>query len=212
MQIKYVEGDLFESLTTDSDPGVILIPHVCNDKGAWGAGFVVPLAQAFPDVRTAYLEWHRTNKQPDLGCHIDSTSENFGIGQVQFVEAMPKREVHGKPYPQIVVANMIAQTLGGKRPLSYKYLMKCMVAVSQKAFINACLEAEGVHPDDAGTVRIVCPMFGAGLAGGDWNFVERLIEDCWHKVPVRVHYLQRFLPDNWSPPENGIHEFNEERY
>jgi hypothetical protein len=56
--------------------------------------------------------------------------------------------------------------------------------------------------------QIICPMFGSGLAGGDWNFVEKLIEDCWLRrdIPVTVCYLPQFLPSNWSPPADTHNE------
>jgi hypothetical protein len=54
------------------------------------------------------------------------------------------------------------------------------------------------YPD----ATIHCPMFGSKLAGGDWLFVEKLIEDCWLRagIPVFVHYLPQSLPDNFVIP------------
>ena len=197
-QMKYVEGDLFESLIDDTELGTIIIPHVCNNQGKMGAGFVIPLAQAYPDAKTAYTEWHRTNKVPHLTPHRPITHSSkdghFGLGQVQFVSV-----VHAVPdTPRVVIANMIAQTLDGKRPLSYKYLTRCMDRVRQQAERYA--ESEG-------TTRIVFPLFGGKLAGGNWNFIEHLVQDYWHQFDLRCHYLARFLDDSWTPPENGIVEF-----
>ena len=50
--------------------------------------------------------------------------------------------------------------------------------------------------------RIVCPMFGSGLAGGNWLFIEKLIEDCWldRLIEVTVHYLPNTIPVGWTPP------------
>jgi hypothetical protein len=53
---------------------------------------------------------------------------------------------------------------------------------------------------------IHCPLFGSKLAGGDWLFVETLIEDCWLRVgiPVFVHYLPQFLPSNFTLLKNEV--------
>lgn len=157
--MKYVEGDLFEGVN-DETPNTI-IAHVCNDKKRWGSGFVIPLAQAYPNSREAYMA---------LSSGV--------LGHTQFVSVAEN----------VKVANMIAQTLGGSRPLFYNHLARCMDRVAD--------ECEGGW-------RIACPLFGSKLAGGDWNFVEKLIEDCWTRqgIDVTVHYLKQFMPDNWSPPD-----------
>lgn len=161
--IKYINGDLFDNILDEPT----IIAHVCNDKGGWGRGFVVPLAQRFPITREEYMRWSKTS--------------TFERGNVQFV---PVPADH-----KLVVANMVAQTLGGERPVYYNALAKCMDKVREWAASANC-------------TKIICPMFGAGLAGGDWNFIEKLIEDCWLRagLEVTVCYLPQFLPKNWSPP------------
>jgi len=182
MNITYVEGDLFDSLREPIESEPVVIAHVVNDKGAFGAGFVVPLAQTFPVARQAYLAWAgKENKSPgSVDWH-----PSFERGQSQLVRV--------REDPVIYVAHMLAQTLGGKRPLFYNDLARAMDAV-----------VRAMHQVMPQTMfRIICPMFGAGLAGGDWNFVEKLIEDCWvrRNIPVTVYYLPRFLPENWTPPK-----------
>lgn len=173
-KINYVNGDLFDNIPESP----IVIAHVCNDKGAWGAGFVIPLADHFPTSKHCYLEWHK-NGSPVQGA---LSTEFCKRGGTQFVETEGN----------VWVANMVAQTLGGERPLFYNDLALCMDRVAY--FVFSQLENKG---------EIICPMFGSGLAGGDWNFVEKLIEDCWTRkdIDVTVCYLPQFLPDNWSPPQ-----------
>lgn len=204
-QLTYVEGDLFEQIPKDTNPGLIVIPHVCNNEGAWGKGFVLPLAEAYPDSRTAYIEWSRTKQpcehpSPSLGCKIWHFPQgNFGLGQVQFVEVMPQRKVHDKWYPSVVVCNMVAQKLGGKRPLYYTHLVQCMLTV-RKFIGNISSEYTGDTAD--AFIRIKCPMFGSGLAGGTWQFIEELIVDCWMRdggYSVDVCYFERFLPEGFTP-------------
>ena len=172
MKIKYIEGDLFSPLLNDKEPGAIVIPHVCNNQGAWGAGFVVPLGRNFPIVKQKYLQWADIDE-------INLSDPIFGLGSTQFVNVNDK----------IFVANMVAQTLGGNRPLYYNYLSKCMDEVASFTLKRTeCRENEA---------RIICPAFGAGLAGGNWPFIEQLIQDCWIKrnIQVTVYYLENTKPE-----------------
>lgn len=178
--INYVEGDLFKVIK-DFQPdlswtGNVVLPHVCNDRGGFGSGFVLPLSRHFPIVKTEYLKWADT-KGYDVAF---SKNPLFQLGNTQIVEI---------PEHQIFVANMIAQTLGGQRPLFYNHLVRCMETV-----------AEFTKEKNA---VIVAPMFSSGLAGGDWNFTEKLIEDCWLRkgLDVTICYLANSIPHNWSPPK-----------
>lgn len=36
--IKYQEGDLFPVVA--AEPSAVVIPHVCNNQGGWGSGFL----------------------------------------------------------------------------------------------------------------------------------------------------------------------------
>jgi hypothetical protein len=153
MFIKYVKGDMFGPLL-ERIHRTIVLPHIVNSKGAWGKGFVVPLGRTFPLCKEKYLEWSK-----------DST---FGLGKTQIVDV--GQNIH--------VCNMVAQILGGPRPLFYNHLSRCLDDVAK--FV---LEQD--NPE------IVCPAFGSGLAGGNWKFIESLIEDCWlrNNIPVTVYYL-----------------------
>ncbi len=178
--IKYIEGDLFKAVSDHKGSETIIIPHVCNSKGAFGAGFVIPLAKAFPETRENFLAWTRIYENNELTFHTGP----YCLGHVQFIKVKPK----------IVVANMVAQTLGGNRPLSYKYLGVCMERVS-------------LFCDSINVPRIVAPMFGSGLAKGTWGFIEQLIEDHWGNMEIQIHYLPQFLPKDWKLPYSGIHTF-----
>jgi hypothetical protein len=174
--INYVEGDLFDAVINDNGSKGIFIPHVVNCKGGFGSGFVVPLGRTFPEVKRRYLEWANDGKGgPD-----------FGLGEVQFVSVTPN---DGK---EIIVANMCAQTLGGKRPLFYNKLAICMDTVAAQIPENE--------------YRIVAPMFGSALAGGNWDFIEELINDCWLKrgIDVTIHYLPGQTPMGWTPPNKRV--------
>lgn len=191
-RINYIEGDLFAAINDHQN--TTIIPHIVNSEGRWGAGFVLPLSKAYPKTREYYIKWFEA-RHSDVDLNDEDNIEafhtgTFALGHVQTVFVKP----------DIAVANMVSQTLGGKRPLSYKYLGRCMERVA-----SYCkgLVLTGKTP------RIVCPMFGSGLAMGNWNFIEQLMEDHWSFMSIDVHYLPQFLPNNWLLPENGIHEFEE---
>lgn len=106
--IKYVKGDLFLAAKTEEIP--IIIPHVCNNIGKFGSGFVVPLKQKYPHVAEAYY-------------NLNSTY-GYVLGETQIVLA--EENVH--------IANMIGQK-GIKhkynvQPLQYNALEQCMISVS----------------------------------------------------------------------------------
>lgn len=167
--ITYKQGDLFahvadrvESKKSANENVQILIPHVCNDRGAWGAGFVIPLAKAYPKARESYLNLFELN-----------------IGKLGYTDLVRVSD-------EIQVVNMIAQHgTGGVRPLRYNHLAKCLAEVA----VYANNEKE-IH----------APMFGSGLAGGDWNFIESLIIDTWDGLDVTIYYLPNSIPNNWLPP------------
>lgn len=179
-KITYIEGDLFAHVPAKTKKVGVFIPHVCNDQGAWGSGFVVPLGEKFPAAKQSYLTWQKVNADMP-----------FEQGNTQFVMGSSEK---GKP--PIIICNMVAQTLGGVRPLNYIHLAKCMVQVRERLI--------AARSDGATPYEIHAPMFGSGLAGGDWNFIEQMIEDAWGDLaPVTVHYLTKFLPKNWTPPKSS---------
>jgi hypothetical protein len=179
--IEYIEGDLFADVPRQDDDCVI-IAHCCNNIGAWGAGFVVPLGKKYPTAKSSYLE---------LSQRI--------LGQTQFIET----------FNSVFVANMIGQEGIGPKidennklvpPIRYEAIRSCMEQVA--AFAKELkLRQMSFLPNPK--VRIVCPLFGAGLAGGDWNIIEKMIISIWDSegINVNIYYLSQFLPNNWTPQD-----------
>ena len=169
---KYVKGDLFKGIKGKKN---VLIVHVVNDKGAFGSGFVVPLGDNFPWCEEAYHRWHEGKVSMNLYNTWKSTPDGiqggkpkFELGQTLFVEDNQKML---EPW----VAHCCAQTLGGKRPLFYNKLADCMEQVAL-----VCQELK---------LNIHAPKFGSGLAGGNWDFIENLIEDIWGHLSVTIYEL-----------------------
>lgn len=161
-KINYVEGDLFKHEFDRNK--TTFITHVCNDKGGYGSGFVVPLSKYFPKARTEYLRWHKD----ELWLFL-ANRKPFELGQTQFVENDNN----------VIVCNMVAQTLGGIRPLFYDKLVDCM----RQVYVETCKYQN---------CEIVAPLFGTDLAGGSLEVTLPLIQDIWTKnnVPVTLYYLK----------------------
>ena len=107
MQIEYVIGDA----TAPVGFGDKLIIHVCNDIGAWGAGFVMALSKRWKSPEWYYRTWFRMK-------------ENFCLGAVQFVQVDKT----------LFVANMIGQSgiysANGIPPIRYDAIDLCLQQVS----------------------------------------------------------------------------------
>jgi hypothetical protein len=203
-ELNYVEGDLFKGI--QGKPGTILIPHICNDLGGWGAGFVIPLGRTFPSAASCYKAWYLGTEVSDRVTFLPDSKFRLGRTQVVNVQirdgGLSKMEV-----PKIVVFNMIAQDgYGPGRVVRYNALAHCMdevYAYAMNYFKVTDTAREIMEPEKIAELEpeIHAPMFGAGLGGGDWNFIQELIKDSWTNrgLKTTIYYLPGTLPDNFHP-------------
>jgi len=152
-KIIHVKGDATTPQKVDSAETVI-IPHVCNDIGAWGAGFVLALSR----------KWDKPEADYKAFCKFGPKLNRALLGQTIF----------SKAEQGIIVANMVAQkgvrsSNPDKKPIRYSALVDCMRQVA---------EALSMFGSSV-PVRIHCPKFGSDLAGGTWAFIEELITEIW---------------------------------
>lgn len=127
--------------------GPKIIAHICNDEGGWGAGFVLAIDKMHPRPREWYKELYANYRRQQ---HLF-----IPLGSTEFVPA-------GR---DITVANMVAQhrtIRTNPKPICYKSLEFCLEKVAAYAI------------DEEATVHM--PRIGCGLAGGDWNVVESIID------------------------------------
>jgi O-acetyl-ADP-ribose deacetylase (regulator of RNase III) len=107
MKIQFITGDA----TAPIGAGNRIIAHVCNDIGAWGAGFVLAISRRWPQPQAEYLK--------SRGC--------LTLGTVSPVQAESG----------IWVANMIAQrgirTEDGVPPIRYAALRQCLGILAVEA-------------------------------------------------------------------------------
>jgi len=106
--IYYKKGDATRPVT----PGNKIICHICNDIGAWGAGFVLALSKRWSEPEDSYRE----------------CPEEWMLGTTQVI---PVED-------DISVANMIAQRgitgMSDKPPIRYGALRVCLAAVNDVAY------------------------------------------------------------------------------
>ena len=109
-EIFYINGDA----TRPRGDGKKIIVHICNDKGRWGAGFVLALSKRWKEPEETY----RSTNVRDLK-----------LGNVQVVEVEPG----------LLVANMIAQhdtnpDPDGRPPIRYYAVRIALTAVNDLAY------------------------------------------------------------------------------
>ena len=113
MAIHYLKGDA----TSPIGEGNKAIIHVCNDIGAWGAGFVLALSKKWSQPEAQYRAWAKSKV-------------NFQLGFVQPV----------KVAKDTVVINMIGQkgirSVGNVIPLRYDALTTCLSKVAKYCDAN----------------------------------------------------------------------------
>jgi hypothetical protein len=172
--INYISNiDIFDAahqrITAGSNGSTVIIPHVCNNVNAFGAGFAGAIAHRYPSVKENY---HL------LGNHMK-------LGHVQFISV--KKD---KTYDhEIIFANMIAQngiidSYKNPRPINYASLVQCMLSVKihkQQLMLHK----------DTNNVEIHAPKFGSGLAGGNWDFISLLIQDIWSDTNISIYTLKQ---------------------
>ena len=150
MKINYLKGDATKPEVKNKD---VIIAHISNSKGGWGAGFVLAISKKWKLPEQKYRAWA---KEKDY---------KLPLGEVQFVP------VGG----QIHVANMIAQDGFGGVAVKYDHLRECLKQVYDYAIKNNA---------------VVCgPRFGSGLGGGNWDVIEKIVEEelCEKGIEVTIY-------------------------
>ena len=147
-KIKYLVGDA----TRPVGKGNKIICHVCNDIGAWGAGFVLAISSRWSAPERAY----RAKSEYILGT----------------ADIIPVE--HNKRNETIAVANMIAQRgiSDSKQPGVYD----ASIPPIRYAAVRAALASVNDYAYRNG-YTLHMPRIGCGLAGGDWDEIEAILKD-----------------------------------
>ncbi len=163
-QIKYVTGDATRPPVSTAPS---IIAHICNDVGAWGAGFVLALSKRNTIPEDLYLEWYRRD---DMLPQCMNPYPPFQLGEIMFAP------FEGLDQKNTYVCNMIAQRdAPGK--VDYNALQECL------------LKLQDVALDLQASIHM--PRIGCGLGGGKWDEVQKIIQRtlCAYNIPVTVYDL-----------------------
>jgi len=128
-KINYISGDA----TAPVGNGTKVIVHICNDIGAWGAGFVLAISKKWKEPEEHYR-----------------ALEKYTLGDVHFIRVEP----------DIIVVNMIAQhgigrDAAGPPPIRYDALKKALEKVDEYCWMNSTVMPHSIHMP-----RIGCGLAG----------------------------------------------------
>lgn len=138
----------------------IVLPHVVNDLGKWGKGVVLSITKNLgPGPERDYRKWAQ------IGILHDTPFEHGSV-------LVSPTNSHN-----VMVAHMLCQKgIGGRQDkVNYVALEQCLRTVAER---TTNLEAS-IH----------CPRFGSGLAGGNWDAIEKLVREAWADLDVTVFDL-----------------------
>ncbi len=165
MQIQYVKGDLLES-------GLPIIVHGCNAQGRMGRGIALAIKERLPWAYEAYRAAYEEENKLTLG--TIAWAVRFGY---------PNEPIK-------IVGNMITQewwqpekAVDG-RNVDYNAVRSCMKEIN--AFVQTTYKPELWDVPTVEPIhRVGMPMIGAGLGGGDWEIISKIIEEeSTHFQPV----------------------------
>lgn len=167
MALTYRIGDAVHPHIYDWEKRVA-IAHLCNDANRWGAGFSGALSRRFPQALARYRKHGK----------ILTLCSNHYV-QVDMPDGVTYH-----------IVNMVAQRgitnrytdddSNDRRPdrVRYDALRQCLCYLHDYCLMHS-------------VQRVIMPMIGAGLAGGDWLRIEGLIcqELATRGIPVSVYML-----------------------
>ena len=182
--IKYVVGDATKPNPDYFNPTKLII-HCCNDIGGWGRGFVIAISRRWKQPEEYYRAWSKGDNKvappiqpPDIRNMIwvfpPKEQNRFGLGEIQFIPV---------EYDTMIV-NMVGQHdtkwNNGIPPVRYESIRSCLQKVANWGLANKA----SVH----------CPRFGSVLAGGEWNLIEKIIQEELSEKDIEVTVYD--LPKN----------------
>jgi len=166
--ITYLRGDATEPVV---GYGLRLLPHICNDVGGWGSGYVLALSKKWKQPEERYRLWA---KREMLHEHH---------GRIQVVPVAPR----------VAVVNMIAQagykTPDNPVPVSYDSVHICLHNLAQWIRNYESHKVDMLVPDELEDTTIHMPRIGCGIGGGDWDMIEFIIRTMLFEWDVYVYDL-----------------------
>lgn len=144
------------------DSGADVIAHGVNCSGGFASGVAGQIAKRWPTVQHRYRKEFHTN-----GWHLGKVQSVTMIGQNSpcsfFVFNCGTQQFYGPMAKHGVVY------------VDYPAIEKCMRQVYEFCEDN--------------DLTCAIPKIGAGLAGGDWNVIEKIINEIFHDREILVYTL-----------------------
>lgn len=219
-KLRYHVGDLFSLMWKTKGKGKqIIIPHICNIQGAWGAGFVLAITKHAPTTlpasrcpEKAYKVWYDYQNLNDNDFSMDAwhkkravedriegatVTHPFELGEIQLVDMYRDHTVDPvvnsdwkDPTKYTEVVNMLAQDGFRRENNPRPVRYDALASCMMKLRDLICLRRSDGSSGAFKPAEIHCPEFGAHLGGGNWDFIEELITDIWVKADIDVHVHQ----------------------
>lgn len=160
--VNYIQGDITET-------NIPNIAHGVNCQNKMGSGVAKSLFTKWPEVKEKYhIRCKRSIPELLLGDH----QPEFLLGEHQAVYL----DNQGK-----IIYNLFTQLnfgYDGIKYVNYWAIAKCFMDVNEAIVRNDTVK------------ELAIPKIGCGLAGGDWNIVEKIIDDATPDIDVSVYYLE----------------------
>jgi O-acetyl-ADP-ribose deacetylase (regulator of RNase III) len=128
------------------------IAHGVNTQNVMGSGVARALYTKFPEVKKEYHEY--LQRQLSAGYELSDS-----LGKMVKVESADK-----------IIFNLFTQEFygyDGKKYVNYAAIVNSFTQIKNRRY---------QYQQDS-IMKIAIPKIGCGLAGGDWNIVEQLIND-----------------------------------
>lgn len=177
--INYVNGDATypERICPD---GTKIIVHIVNDIGAWGRGFVLALSKRWPNLKPDYQTHYRNYNLGDIFVSKTSNKDIFVVdlfGQHGIRSSKPTvMESINNPQKYANYLNHKENT--NVEPIRYDAVREGLKKLKYR------LETSSLE-----NISIHMPKIGSGLAGGNWNIIEGIINDIFNdfNIPIYVY-------------------------
>jgi O-acetyl-ADP-ribose deacetylase (regulator of RNase III) len=172
MSITYLKGDATKPITSTKDAKLIV--HCVNDLPAWGSGFVLALSKLWKNPELCYRNWgtsgywnYRNLKDlaprayEFLPPSLKEASIPFYLGQIQVIPVGKRTD------GVIYVVNLVGQ----RDVKPYKHIPPVRYEAFREGFLRVKDVADELH------ASIHMPRIGCGLAGGNWEMVEKCLPE-----------------------------------
>lgn len=186
-RLSYVNGDATKPQQIAND-SLCIVPHIVNDLGLWGSGFVIGINSTFGDKpMKSYNNWYN-GVSPDDTKVLNACP--FELGQVMYYNIGNNSN--------IIIANMIAQHDISSKSISIDYIDEVIdrtvnpirYGALSKAMYNVLKFVKNIVLVENTEVEIHCPKFGSLRSGGDWDVIEQMILEIWVKNNINVVVYQ----------------------